>query len=312
MKRVLTFGGASVQLEYTEGRAARIVEFLFARILAEPGRTSARATLRLTEDERGAFTLSRQGGTCCVDRSTGAVASWLLHLACLELARAGTGGLLLHAGAVSWGGGCLLLPGVTGAGKSTLTAFLTARGFKYQTDELVYLDALGRLPESPAGVQGFAAPFKIKIAGLHVFEHAVLPLMPALATVTGHFDVLADPGDARCAVGSVPLSAIIFPRYQPGSEFRLDPISPAQVGLRLLAGVLNADALPDHGFRAITRVASLAAGYDMVFSGLDQIGDRLEVLQLITAGTPAGRRQDAGVCGVRAAVRAQTGAQGGA
>jgi hypothetical protein len=312
MKRVLTFGGASVQLEYSEGRAARIVEFLFARVPADPGSLPPFATLRLIEDEAGAFTLSSQGETCCVDRSTGAVASWLLHMACLRLARAGTGGLLLHAGAVSWGGGGLLLPGVSGSGKSTLTAFLTARGFKYQTDELVHLDALARLPERPAGVQGFAAPFKIKIAGLHVFEHEILPLMPGLASVTGHFDALADPGDARCAIGSVPLSAIIFPRYRSGAEFRLDPISPAQVGLRLLAGVLNADSLPDHGFRAITRVASLAAGYDMVFAGLDQIGDQLEVLQLITAGTAAVRPQDVGICGVRAAVRAQAAAQGGA
>ena len=47
---------------------------------------------------------------------------------------------VLHAGAVSRQGQCLLLAGCGGSGKSTLTAALLAQGFSYLSDDLVALD----------------------------------------------------------------------------------------------------------------------------------------------------------------------------
>ena len=46
----------------------------------------------------------------------------------------------LHAGAVYWDDRCILLPGQSGNGKSTLTSWLIMNGFHYLTDELVFLD----------------------------------------------------------------------------------------------------------------------------------------------------------------------------
>jgi hypothetical protein len=48
---------------------------------------------------------------------------------------------ILHAGAVSRGGLCLIIAGCGGAGKSTLTASLLTRGFQYFCDDLVPLSA---------------------------------------------------------------------------------------------------------------------------------------------------------------------------
>src|SRR5262249_27006149 len=48
-------------------------------------------------------------------------------------------GVALHSGAVLFGDQGILLPGATGAGKSSLTAWLADRGFSYLTDECVVL-----------------------------------------------------------------------------------------------------------------------------------------------------------------------------
>lgn len=63
-----------------------------------------------------------------------------LHYAILQRAIAHNAWLsVLHAGAVSRGDYCLVLAGCGGAGKSTLTASLLARGFYYFCDDLVPL-----------------------------------------------------------------------------------------------------------------------------------------------------------------------------
>ena len=51
--------------------------------------------------------------------------------------------MALHAGAVGWNGRSILIPGQSGAGKSSLTAWFVDKGFAYLTDELAILTADG-------------------------------------------------------------------------------------------------------------------------------------------------------------------------
>ena len=53
--------------------------------------------------------------------------------------------VFVHAGAVSWRGRGILLPGESGAGKTTLVAALVAAGAHYYSDEFAVLDRQGRL-----------------------------------------------------------------------------------------------------------------------------------------------------------------------
>jgi hypothetical protein len=286
--RFVTFGGSTVRIEHSGAGSAAIVRFLFWRFPSGPSAMAPQTVLRLSEDAGdGSFTLSNRGAVCCVDRSAGVMASWLLHLTCIELALAGGGGLLLHAAAVACDGHSLLLPGATGSGKSTLAAFLTARGFQYLSDELVHVAA------ASTAVEGFTAPLKIKKPGLAAIDRHLPLLTDAPTTLTGLDDVLVDPAASRCAAGPRPLSAIVFPRYRPRSRFQMKALSPSQTGLRLMAGVLNAGALPDHGFREAARVAGSTAGFEMTFSSLGQIEARLESLRALTSARQASGKPDA-------------------
>jgi hypothetical protein len=59
----------------------------------------------------------------------------------------------VHAGAVRWRGGAVLLPGPSHAGKSTLVAELIRRGCVYYSDEYALIDGEGRANPYPRALQ---------------------------------------------------------------------------------------------------------------------------------------------------------------
>ena len=101
---------------------------------------------------RGVDLRARRGGAACryrvvvdgrvvarVDTPSAVAVHALHHLD--ELAVDGSGGaLLFHAGAVERDGRVVMVLGVSGKGKSTLTAALVQRGFRYLSDEIVAVD----------------------------------------------------------------------------------------------------------------------------------------------------------------------------
>lgn len=280
--RVVAFGGASVQIEYTRGRSADIVEFLFKRV---PGATDGPVppdSVRLSEGATdGVFTLSHQGEVCAVERRGAAIASWLLYVTCLHLARGSSAGVMIHSGGVSWAGRGLLIPGASGSGKSTLTSYLAERGFEYLTDELVHVPSAVNL------IDGLTVPLKVKNRGLAALKGYV----GTSTKIEGPREVLVAPDRFACAPAPVPLSLIVFPKYTPRVRFRLLPVPPAQAGLRLMAGVLNGGALPDHGFREALRLGRLAPAYEMRYANLGQVEAHLELLQRMTSASGRNKRR---------------------
>ncbi len=261
-------------MEFTPGRAARIVRFLFDRVPSARGRTGA-ATLRLAE-EAGRFAVSLDGDVRCEDAMPGAAASWLLHLTCRQLAEAHTRGLLLHAAAVRSHGRALVLAGASGSGKTTLTAYLTEHGFGHLTDELVHV------PASASRVDGLAVPLKLKPGGLAALDGRLPANSPRL--LPGRDDTLLRSRAARRGPRECPVAALLFPRFRRGAAFGLKPITPGRAGLRLMAGVLNAEGLPDHGFSQVARLAAQAPAYELTWGSLDQIDANLGRLRALARG----------------------------
>ena len=269
--RTLSFGGTIVRVEFTPGRPARLVRFLFDRVPQARRRTGV-TTLRLT-DHAGRFVVALDGEVRVEDAMPGVAASWLLHLTCRQLAFTHTRGLLLHAAAVEAHGRALVLAGASGSGKTTLTAFLTGRGFGYLTDELVHV------PLSALRVDGLAAPLKLKPGGMAALDGR-LPFPPSRRLV-GREDALLRPRVMRRAPHGRPVAALLFPRFRRGAAFALRPVTPGRAALRLMAGVLNAERLADHGFSQVTRLAAQAPAYQLTWGSLDQIEAHLDRLRAL-------------------------------
>ena len=268
-----TFGGATIQVECTPGRAAELATFVFHRIARQRLAATPQVVLRLLENPAdGAFTLSSRGEVRCVDKSAGTIASWLLHVTCRQLAETCRPGLLLHGGLVRSEADGVVLAGASGSGKTTLSAFLSSKNFDHITDELVYL------PPASMRVAGFSAPLKLKKHGLAPLQGRI-PLSPDSGRVlVGRHDVLVHLASRRRSA-TVRLSAIVFPQYKARARFRLERLSSAQAGLRLMAGVLNAGELPDHGFREVARLAGRVPAYDLRYSSLKQLDVHLGELR---------------------------------
>jgi hypothetical protein len=270
--RLITFAGNSVAVEYSGPRPARIVDFLYRDVSAD-STIPPHVTYRLMPgDEPGRLVLYRGDTLIYEGDSEATLAELLLGDTCYHLADQSRGGLLFHAAGLARAGKGLLLPGGVGAGKSTLAAWLAARGFDYLTDELVFV------PQGADTMQTFTRPLNLKNPARAVlrnqvdFEGQAADILSSPQADLVSLTVLR-PGNAP---GEPPVSLIIFPRYRPGSDFILRPLSRAQAGLALMECLVNARNLPEHGFPQIARLARLAPAYKLTYAHFQQIGEQID------------------------------------
>jgi hypothetical protein len=165
--------------------------------------------------------------------------------------------LLLHAGSVASNGGALLLPAPMDAGKSTLTAALLTRGFRYLSDELGAVDP----------VTTRAYPFPRKIA----LETSAMDLFPGLKErlqdrTGGPWDDPLDrfvrPEDLGSAVsGPSPIRWLVFPEGNPTGSARLRAISKAEAAQRMARYSFNLHRYEDRGVVLLGRVAADAEAH---------------------------------------------------
>lgn len=126
----------------------------------------------------------------------------------------------IAAGAVTLEGRALVLAGRPQTGKSTLTAWLTTRGWGFLTDGVATLDVSGQ----PPGVLPFWRPVAVRPGG---------PLAHLIAA-GGTDDPVLVPASAMGGLSpAAPLAAVVLPTYTPGHAHDLEPLSPAEtlVGL---------------------------------------------------------------------------------
>jgi hypothetical protein len=132
-----------------------------------------------------------------------------------------------HAAAVSVGGRSVLLPGVSGTGKSTLTAYLAAYGFAYFGDDLI---AMARADWS---LRPLPTCLSLKFGSWPILT-PLYPHLPHLPTLHCHGrDVrYVEPPQVQHS-GPAP-SVILFPRYAKSGDTRLSALAPLQTMTRLL------------------------------------------------------------------------------
>ena len=262
--RHVSFCGSSIRVEYEGPETARLVTFLYRDIANDPD-IPPHITFRLRSED-GVFRLEcgqdvRYEGSC-----PGQAANTLLNETIYHLADKNRDGLLFHAAAVALNGRCLLLPGKTGAGKTTLAAWLVKNGFVYLTDELVHIAPGSRV------VNALRRPLNVKKGSLPVLETLGVDIKaPEIvssseAALVPH--VLLGTQDGRV---TPPLAALIFPHHQPGSRFRVEPLTSGQTALALVECLINARNLPKHGVPAIARLSKEVQAFRMSYADFEQI-----------------------------------------
>jgi hypothetical protein len=221
----------------------------------------------------GALALYRDDALIYEGHSEAELAELLMGDVCFHLADRSRGGLLFHAAGLAWQGKGLVMPGEVGAGKTTLTVWLMAQGMDYLTDELVFV------PHGADVIQTFPRPLNVKRTSRPALQ-AALPFdfeaHAAHILSTRHADLIPAALLRPVQVSEPPLGLMIFPRYLPGGEFSLRPLSKARAGLALMECLINARNLPGHGFSEVARLAQKAPAYQLNYADFGQIKGRIE------------------------------------
>lgn len=263
----MSFAGCCISIECDDPASTRVVEQMYGHLTADASIVPrARFRLRREAGELALFcgdTLEYRGP------SVEMVAAMLLDRSVYHLALAHRDGALLHAACVARDGQAVLLPGVSGAGKTTLTAWLARRGYDYLTDELVFLR------EGSTHVEAFRRPLNIKRPTPPALE-ALFPCGDGASIIQTPDGFLVSPTLFGPSSGAAKASLIVFPSYQEGAPLALQPISAGRSAMRLLACLVNARQLPEHGLAHTTYLARALPAYILTWGRLEHIDEFLE------------------------------------
>ena len=199
--------------------------------------------------------------------------------------------LLLHAGVVERQGRAVLLPALPESGKSTLTAALSARGYRLLSDEF------GAVRLADGSVLPLVRPIALKNASIQVIRRfapgaTIGPVFPK--TRKGDVAHMA-PADRDVAWRHVPAEPayIVFPKFEPGAEAELEPLLPSRAFVKLSANSFNYAVLGPDAFDAVGALVQRCPSFRLTFGDLDGAVDAIgqllaqSTLQAVPAPAPA-------------------------
>jgi HprK-related kinase A len=184
--------------------------------------------------------------------------------------------LQLHASSMQVAGMNVMFPAGSGSGKSTLTAGLLARGWKYLSDEfaLIHTRTLALHPYPRAICIKRPSYPVIRSLGLRLHENqhyykGAKGYVGFINPVALGSDVFGSPGPARY---------VIFPRYTPGAEPALIPISRAEAAFALHEVCFNLLTCDRTGLDVVAGVVRGASCYRLVAGEISRTCNLLEGL----------------------------------
>jgi hypothetical protein len=185
----------------------------------------------------------------------------------------------IHSGVVGTGASCVLLPAAAGSGKSSLTAALVHRGFRYFSDEVALIEA------TTFHVSPMPLAICIKSTGWDLMTRYYPEILSLPAHVRSDGKVLRyiPPPTDTAAQMPMPVRHIIFPRYEQDARNRLERVKRAEALGRLMGECYALRQRLDH--KNVRELVSWIAGiecYELTFSSLET------AVQLVMEATGSG------------------------
>ncbi len=176
--------------------------------------------------------------------------------------------LILHSAVVERGGRAAILPGEPGAGKSTLCAALSHRGWRLLSDEVAVMRPgttdllpvprpIGLKEQSIEVIRSFApgAVLGPSVGGTR--KGTVAHVQPPQGCVE-EGDRVARPG------------WIVFPRYRAGAATDLAPVTKGFALLRLASDAFNFSTLGAEGFETAADLVEQNDCYELTYGDLEE------------------------------------------
>lgn len=176
--------------------------------------------------------------------------------------------MIIHAAVVARNDDAIVMPGVPGAGKSTLCAALVASGWRLLSDEFALFE-----PRSLA-LHPIPRPISLKNDSISIISRRwpeAWHSRPVKNTTKGTVALFRPPGSS---VRAMSLTAharwIIFPRYSPEHALEFDEIGRARALASMIEHIVNFAELPKKHFDVLDRLFSRTRTANLVYSDLDE------------------------------------------
>ncbi|NND02273.1 MAG: hypothetical protein HKN91_05750, partial [Acidimicrobiia bacterium] len=160
--------------------------------------------------------------------------------------------VLVHAGAVAVPGGAgLIIPGVSGTGKSTLVSGLLHAGFGYFSDEAAAIDPIER--------QLHSYPKAVTLKDRTVFE--TYPELPPAGVrpeyVRNHWYIVPEEIRPDIMAPPAPVGHVVLSRFEPGAPTTIELASRAEAAAAVGRSIIN---IGRYKSRVLPLLADLVAG----------------------------------------------------
>ncbi|WP_448565087.1 HprK-related kinase A [Thalassotalea ganghwensis] len=174
--------------------------------------------------------------------------------------------LIIHAAVVEKNGVAIVMPGMPGAGKSTLCAALVLLGgWRLLSDELTLIDL------SSSQVLSNPRPISLKNRSIDIIKEAAPQTFSSHTvkdTVKGTVSHFQPPRDSiERFDDSADIRYVIFPKYKEGTQETLEPVTKPRAFLELANQSFNYPILGKLGFDALAKGLDGADCYNFVYDG---------------------------------------------
>ncbi len=178
----------------------------------------------------------------------------------------------IHAGVAGTGDSCILLPAAAGSGKSSLTAALVHRGYRYLSDEVALIEpATFRVAPVPLAVC-------VKSTGWQVMRR----YFPDIRTLMSHQRTdgkvvrYIPPAPSSIQTTPAQVSHIVFPRYDASAATEIHPIARSAALRRLMSECWACGHLDHTNVKDLIRWIAQIECYQLTFKSLKDAADLVE------------------------------------
>jgi hypothetical protein len=271
--RLASLGGTIISFEWADRAAGLGIQYLLESHPSSISTFPIAATYRLHSNRSRSGLTVFEDSSCIFSESDQASSLGILLGSMMHTWTVNCfGGLILHAALMSKRGKGLMIGGASGAGKSSLAAWLMGRGWTYHGDEQMYADATdGRW-------EGFARPVCLKDGWNDIFPDINSPV-DQVTRVRGQNLVPAKLFGQTCMPAqAVSAGLMVFPVFQAESDVSLKRLSPAQAAIQLVHLTLNCKNLSNGGVGQAAKMARSFPAYQLSYGNFDQLLPFLDLI----------------------------------
>lgn len=174
--------------------------------------------------------------------------------------------LVFHAGVVEKGGRAVVIPGMSGHGKSTLSAGLALSGWRYFSDEFALIDLETR------EVIPYPRPVSLKNESIDVIRQFAPDAVVTEALTGTHKGNVAYIPPREDWIGRMgeraPVGAVIFPNYDPDSTPATSVIGAPEAFMLSTVSSVNYDRFGARSFNALSWLMDNVKVYSITYPDL--------------------------------------------